>query len=99
MLYAIIKGTTIDRAPVRQQAGPQHAVRLHKPIIDNNLMMAELFPIVDNEDTSSVVYSDNLCAGKFPSLEEAKTSVETEPYVTTTVNRLVSFKAVKQISS
>lgn len=92
MWYAVISedydGTLSQRMTVR----PDHVARLESLAAEGRLLVAGPHPAVDSPDPGPAGFTGSLMIVDFPSLEEAKTWADEDPYVKAGVIRKVTVK-------
>lgn len=97
MLYAIISQDVTDSLSKRQQARPAHLERLTALQNAGRLILAGPHPAIDSEDPGTAGFSGSLVVAEFPSLEDAQTWANTDPYVAAGVYAQVTIKPFKQV--
>ena len=96
MWYAIIAEDTPDSLEKRLQARPEHLARLQLLRDQGKLLLAGPFPAIDSVDPGPAGYSGSLIVAEFPSLEEAQTWAEADPFVTAGVYANVVVKPFRK---
>ncbi|MCG6898439.1 MAG: YciI family protein [Gammaproteobacteria bacterium] len=97
MLYAII---TEDRPATLEQrlaARPAHLERLNTLQDEGRLLLAGPHPAIDSPDPGSAGYSGSLVVAEFPSLDEAQSWADADPYITAGVYAQVTVKPFKKV--
>ena len=82
MLYAIIsedKPGTLER---RLAARPQHLERLNALMQEGRLLLAGPHPAIDSSDPGEEGFSGSLVVAEFPSLNDAQSWADADPYIT-----------------
>ncbi|WP_226648391.1 YciI family protein [Microbulbifer variabilis] len=97
MWYAIISEDVSDSLPLRKKARPDHLARLNRLKDEGRLLVAGPHPTVDSEEPGEAGFSGSLVIAEFPSLEEAQTWADSDPYVTAGVYASVSVKPFKLV--
>jgi len=96
MLYAIISEDVNDSLDLRQGARPAHVSRLEQLQMEGRLVLAGPHPAVDSEDPGPAGFTGSLVVAEFPSLEDAQSWAEADPYVAAGVYRSVAVKPFRQ---
>ena len=97
MLYAFIaedKPGTLDK---RLAARPDHLARLQALLADGRLIVAGPCPAIDSPDPGPAGFSGSLIIADFPSLAEAQTWADADPYVAAGVYEKVTIKPFKKV--
>ena len=97
MLYAINGQDTPNSLEKRLSARPAHVARLQALQDEGRLLLAGPFPAVDNNDPGAAGFSGSLIVAEFPSLADAKTWAEADPYVGAGVYASVTVKPFKKV--
>lgn len=97
MLYAIIGRDQADSMDKRSTARSAHLERLHALQAEGRLVLAGPFPAIDSPDPGPAGFSGSLIVAEFPSLEEAKTWAQTDPYVAAGVYAAVDVLPFKKV--
>lgn len=96
MLYAIIGHDKPDSLSARLAARPAHLARLQQLQEEGRLILAGPFPAIDNIDPGPAGFSGSLIVAGFPSLEEAQSWADTDPYLEAGVYRQVEVRPFRQ---
>ncbi|HEY8355590.1 MAG TPA: YciI family protein [Methylophilaceae bacterium] len=96
MWYAIIAEDTPNSLEKRLAARPDHIARLQQLQNEGRLLLAGPFPATDSADPGQAGYSGSLIIADFPSLEDAKTWAQADPYVTAGVYAGVTVKPFRK---
>jgi uncharacterized protein YciI len=97
MLYAIMGADRPDSLAARLAARPAHVERLKQLQADGRLVLAGPHPAIDSEDPGDAGFSGSLIVAKFPSLAEARSWAEADPYVAAGVYAQVDVKPFKKV--
>ncbi|MGB5427161.1 MAG: YciI family protein [Gammaproteobacteria bacterium] len=97
MLYAIIsedKPGTLER---RLAARPDHLERLNALLQEGRLLLAGPHPAIDSSDPGEAGFSGSLVVAEFPSLNDAQSWADADPYITADVYAQVTVKPFKKV--
>ena len=97
MLYAIIsedKPGTIER---RLAARPKHLERLNALLHEGRLLLAGPHPAIDSNDPGAAGFSGSLVVAEFPSLDEAQSWADADPYISAGVYAQVTVKPFRKV--
>jgi len=97
MFYAIISEDVPNSLDRRKSARSDHLARLHELRDTGRLLLAGPTPAVDAEDPGQAGFSGSIVIAEFPSLEEAQSWADADPYVTAGVYAQVGVKPFKPI--
>lgn len=97
MWYAIISEDVEQSLPLRTQAKEAHLARLKALHADGRVLIAGPHPAIDAEDPGPAGFTGSLVVLDFPSLEEAKSWANADPYVSTGVYAKVTVKPYKLV--
>jgi uncharacterized protein YciI len=97
MFYAIIAEDIGDSLERRLQARLAHLARLDALQADGRLLLAGPTPAIDSEDPGPAGFTGSLVVAEFPSLEEAETWADADPYVKAGVYANVTVKPFKKV--
>lgn len=97
MLYAIMGADRPDSLAARLAARPAHVERLKQLQADGRLVLAGPHPAIDSEDPGDAGFSGSLIVAEFPSLAEARSWAEADPYVAAGVYAQVDVKPFKKV--
>jgi uncharacterized protein YciI len=97
VLYAIISTDRNGSLDARRQARPQHLQRLQTLLDNGRLVLAGPHPAIDSGDPGDAGFSGSLVVAEFPSLEEARTWADADPYVSAGVYENVSVKPFRKV--
>lgn len=97
MLYAIISQDVEDSLDKRLQARPAHLERLTTLQNDGRLLLAGPHPAIDSEDPGPAGFTGSLVVAEFPSLDEAQSWADADPYMAAGVYAQVTVKPFKKV--
>ena len=97
MLYAIIGEDRPDSLADRLAARPAHLERLKALQEQGRLILAGPFPAIDSSDPGPAGFSGSLIVAEFPSLEDARSWADADPYVAAGVYAKVTVKPFKKV--
>ena len=97
MLYAIISQDVENSLEKRLAARPAHLERLTALQSEGRLVIAGPHPSIDSEDPGPAGFSGSLIVADFPSLEEAQTWANKDPYIESGVYETVTVKPFKKV--
>ena len=97
MLYAIMGNDVADSLEKRKAARPAHLDRLQTLQEEGRLILAGPFPSVDAFDPGLAGFSGSLIVAEFPSLADAQTWADADPYVATGVYAHVTVRPFKKV--
>nr|VFK18610.1 MAG: hypothetical protein BECKLFY1418C_GA0070996_10466 [Candidatus Kentron sp. LFY] len=97
MLYAIIAEDTEGSLERRLETRPAHVARLEKLEEEGRLVLAGPHPAIDAEDPGPAGFTGSLVVAEFPSLEEARSWADADPYRTAGVYGAVVVKPFKKV--
>lgn len=97
MWYAIISEDVANSLDKRVAARPQHLQRLNDLQAQGRVLLAGPHPAIDAEDPGPAGFSGSLVVVDFPSLAEAKSWAEADPYVDAGVYARVTVKPFKKV--
>ena len=97
MWYAIISEDVDNSLPLRAKTREAHIGRLQTLVKEGRLLLAGPHPAIDAEDPGPAGFSGSLIVAEFPSLEDAKTWADADPYVEAGVYTNVVVKPFKQV--
>lgn len=96
MWYAIVGEDVTDSLERRKQARPAHVQRLEALKQAGRLLLAGPFPAIDSEDPGPAGFSGSLMILEFPSLQDAQTWADADPYVAAGVYARVTVKPFRK---
>ncbi|MDD3448707.1 MAG: YciI family protein [Gammaproteobacteria bacterium] len=97
MYYAILGEDAPGTLEQRLAARPAHLERLRALQDDGRLLLAGPHPAIDAEDPGPAGFTGSLVIAEFPSLEEARTWADTDPYLETGVYARVTVKPFRKV--
>ncbi|MDH3351892.1 MAG: YciI family protein [Gammaproteobacteria bacterium] len=97
MWYAILSEDVENSLPLRAIARPAHLARLDALVTEGRLLVAGPHPAVDSEDPASAGFTGSLVIADFPSLEDARSWANADPYLDAGVYRSVHVKPFKPV--
>lgn len=97
MLYAIISQDVEDSLEKRLQARPAHLERLTNLQNEGRLVLAGPHPAIDSEDPGPAGFSGSLVVAEFPSLNDAQTWADADPYMAAGVYAQATVKPFKKV--
>ncbi len=97
MLYAIHGEDVPHSLERRLSVRPAHLERLKLLQDEGRLLLAGPFPAIDSIDPGPAGFSGSLIVAEFPSLADAKTWAEADPYVGAGVYASVTVKPFKKV--
>ena len=96
MLYAIIGEDVPGSLEKRLAARPAHLERLKALQDEGRMIVAGPCPSIDSPDPGPAGFSGSLIVAEFPSLEDAQTWADADPYVAAGVYARVTIKPFKK---
>lgn len=97
MLYAIISEDRPGTHAQRLTARPAHLERLVALQDDGRLLLAGPHPAIDTPDPGEAGFTGSLVVAEFPSLDDAQSWADGDPYTTAGVYAQVSVKPFKKV--
>ncbi|MCH8136345.1 MAG: YciI family protein [Proteobacteria bacterium] len=97
MWYAIMSQDVEDSRAGRAAARPDHVMRLEAMADEGRLLTAGPHAAIDAEDPGAAGYTGSLVIVDFPSLEDAKTWADADPYIAAGVYEKVIVKPFKPV--
>ena len=97
MLYAIISEDIPNSQETRLKIRPAHLERLKNLQAQGRLVLAGPHPAIDSPDPGPAGFSGSLIVAKFPSLDEACTWAEADPYNEAGVYANITVKPFKKV--
>ena len=97
MLYAIAGEDAPNSLAQRLSARPAHLARLTELQQNGRLLLAGPFPAIDSNDPGPAGFTGSLIVAEFPSLQEAQSWADADPYVAAGVYARVSVKPFKKV--
>lgn len=97
MLYAIISEDQPGSLKLRLAARPAHLERLQSLQAEGRLLLAGPHPAIDSTDPGEAGFTGSLVVAEFPSLDDAQTWADADPYVAAGVYAKVAVKPFKKV--
>ena len=97
MLYAIISQDRENSLAARLAARPVHLSRLQDLQAAGRMLLAGPHPAIDSEDPGSAGFSGSLVVAEFPTLDEAQSWANADPYMAAGVYAQVTVKPFKKV--
>lgn len=97
MYYAIMAEDVPNSLPLRMKARPAHIERLEALKSQGKLIMAGPLPAIDSPDPGDAGFTGSLVIAEFPSLVEAQTWADADPYIDAGVYANVVVKPYKKV--
>ena len=97
MLYAIISEDQPGSLKLRLAARPAHLERLQSLQTEGRLLLAGPHPAIDSTDPGEAGFTGSLVVAEFPSLDDAQTWADADPYVAAGVYAQVIVKPFKKV--
>ncbi len=97
MYYAIISEDKPNSLEQRLAARPDHLARLNALKDEGRLLVAGPHPAIDSEDPGPAGFTGSLVIAEFPSLEDAQTWADADPYIAADVYAKVVVKPYKKV--
>jgi uncharacterized protein YciI len=97
MLYAIISEDKPGSLERRLAARPNHLERLNALLQEGRLLLAGPHPAIDSSDPGEAGFSGSLVVAEFPSLNDAQSWADADPYITADVYAQVTVKPFKKV--
>ena len=97
MLYAILGEDRENSLESRMANRPAHLERIVMLRNEGRLVVAGPHPAIDCEDPGAAGFSGSLIVAEFPSLAEARSWANADPYVTAGVFKNVAVKPFKKV--
>ena len=97
MLYAIISEDQPGSLKLRLAERPAHLERLQSLQAEGRLLLAGPHPAIDSTDPGEAGFTGSLVVAEFPSLDDAQTWADADPYVAAGVYAKVAVKPFKKV--
>ena len=97
MFYAIISEDVPDSLDKRKSVRSDHLARLHELRAAGRLLLAGPTPAVDAEDPGPAGFSGSIVIAEFPSLEQAQSWADADPYAAAGVYAQVKVRPFKPV--
>jgi len=96
VLYVIYAEDNADSLEKRQSVRPAHVARLQLLQDEGRLIVAGPMPAVDSNEPGAAGFSGSTIIAEFPSLEEAQSWAQDDPYIAAGVYKQVAVKPFKR---
>jgi uncharacterized protein YciI len=97
MLYAIIAEDRPATLAQRLATRPAHLERLNTLQDEGRLVLAGPHPAIDSPDPGAAGFSGSLVVAEFPSLDDAQSWADADPYISAGVYAQVTVKPFKKV--
>lgn len=97
MLYAIYAEDNANSLDKRNAVRPAHLARLKLLHDEGRLIVAGPTPAVDSNDPGAAGFTGSVIIAEFPSLENAQSWAEDDPYIAAGVYKQVAVKPFKRV--
>lgn len=97
MLYAILSEDHPGTLGQRLAARPDHLERLVVLKDEGRLLLAGPHPAIDSNDPGDAGFTGSLVVAEFPSLDNARTWADADPYMSAGVYAQVTVKPFKKV--
>ena len=97
MLYAIVGEDVPNSLEQRLASRPAHLARLTELEAAGRMVLAGPFPAIESADPGPAGFSGSLIVAEFPSLQEAQSWAQADPYVAAGVYARVSVKPFRKV--
>lgn len=97
MFYAIISEDVENSLELRRKVRPEHIERLQVLKNEGRLLLAGPHPAIDSEEPGEAGFSGSLVVAEFPSLAEAQTWANADPYLQSGAYARVTVKPFKKV--
>lgn len=97
MLYAFISQDVENSLEKRLSVRDKHIERLQELKKQGRLLIAGPHPAIDSNDPGTAGFTGSLIVAEFPSLEEAQTWADADPYVSAGVYEKITVKPFKKV--
>ena len=97
MLYAIIGQDHPGSLDKRLSVCPEHLARLQALQEEGRLIVAGPFPAIDSNDPGQAGFTGSLIVAEFPSLEDAQSWAQADPYVAASVYAHTEVKPFRKV--
>ena len=97
MLYAILGEDNENSLESRMNNRPAHLDRIVLLRNEGRLVLAGPHPAIDSEDPGAAGFSGSLIIAEFPSLADARSWANADPYVTAGVFKNVTVKPFRKV--
>jgi len=97
MLYAVLAQDRPGTLEQRLATRPAHLERLHALQDEGRLLLAGPHPAIDSPDPGEAGFTGSLVVAEFPSLDEAQSWADADPYLTAGVYAQLTVKPFKKV--
>jgi len=97
MLYSIVGIDVENSLLLRKSAREAHLERLQQLQQEGRLVLAGPNPAIDSNDPGEAGFTGSLIVAEFPSLEDARSWADADPYIAAGVYAQVTVKTFKQV--
>ena len=97
MYYAILGSDKADSLELRLATRAAHLERIGELVEAGRVLTAGPLPAIDSPDPGPAGFSGSLIIAEFPSLEDAQTWAQGDPYVTEGVFESLEVKPFKRV--
>lgn len=97
MWYAIISEDVDNSLPLRAKAREAHLARLRTLVAEGRVLIAGPHPAIDAENPGEAGFTGSLVVVDFPSLDDAQSWADADPYVDAGVYASVTVKPFKLV--
>jgi len=97
MIYAIMSQDVENSLEKRKGARPAHLERLQQLKNEGRLLLAGPHPAIDSPEPGDAGFTGSLVLAEFPSLEEAESWAQADPYLAAGVYDQVTVKPFKKV--
>lgn len=97
MYYAVMSTDVPDSLKKRKSVRDKHLDRLNQLKQQGRLLVAGPHPALDTESPGDAGFTGSLVIAEFPSLEDAKTWADADPYMAAGVYKTVTVKPFNKI--
>lgn len=97
MYYAVISTDVADSLNKRKSVRDKHLDRLNQLKQQGRLLVAGPHPALDTESPGDAGFTGSLVIAEFPSLEDAKTWADADPYIAAGVYKTVTVKPFNKV--
>ncbi len=97
MWYIVLARDNPGTLAQRLAARPAHLTRLQELLAQGRLKLAGPMPAIDSENPGEAGFSGSLLVVEFPSLDEAQTWADADPYIAAGVYRSVEILPFKPV--
>ncbi|GAC09210.1 YciI family protein [Paraglaciecola chathamensis] len=92
MWYVVYSQDVENSLPLRKQTRAAHLARLQQLTDEGRLLVAGPCPAIDSKDPGEAGFTGSVVIADFPSLEDAQTWADADPYMDAGVYKEVTVK-------